>query len=484
MTDAAQSALGRQGRRQLDWFADSRDTLKPLLVERNACHRSWITNGRRNDDYQKLRTARRQARQAVRTAKNQWFATVAGRVESGRFNSARVWAGIRSLEDARSGLKPIPNMAILDENGNICTSPAEQGQRWSRHFTKVYNIPSTFDSGVIDQVEQQDIVEELGEPPNLAELQRAVSAMSNGKVAGGSDILPEMVKAGGPALMCALLDLVCTVWEAKAVPQEWVCSNLVPIPKKGNLAKCDNWRGIALLEVVGKVVAAMIQRRLQSLAETILPDYQCGSRKGWSCTDMVFAVRQVAEKLYEHRCKGFLVFVDLRKAYDSVSRQCLWIILKKAGVPERLINIIRSFRTNMTTTLKIPGVDAPPIEVQNGLRQGCCMAPVLFNLLMWAVLQQWHRAVADIPGIGIPVATNPGGSLLFSRKSTDKSKVHRECRFADDSALLATTHDGAQLALDQFIHVAYFFGLTVNLDKTKVMAAGYGLVEAAGRVCR
>eukprot|EP00117_Sycon_ciliatum_P015630 scpid74294/ scgid15399/ Craniofacial development protein 2; p97 bucentaur protein len=221
MTDAAQSALGRQGRRQPDWFADSRDTLKPLLVERNACHRSWITNGRRNDDYQKLRTARRQARQAVRTAKNQWFATVAGRVESGRFNSARVWAGIRSLQDARSGLKPIPSMAILDENGNICTSPAEQGQRWSRHFTKVYNIPSTFDSGVIDQVEQQDIVEELGEPPNLAELQRAVSAMSNGKAAGGSDILPEMVKAGGPALMCALLDLVCTVWEAEAVPQEW-----------------------------------------------------------------------------------------------------------------------------------------------------------------------------------------------------------------------------------------------------------------------
>eukprot|EP00117_Sycon_ciliatum_P050049 scpid69812/ scgid35385/ LINE-1 reverse transcriptase homolog len=294
-----------------------------------------------------------------------------------------------------------------------------------------------------------------------------------------SDILPEMVKGGGPALIGALLDLVCTVWESEAVPQEWVCSNLVPIPKKGNLAKCDNWRGIALLEVVGKVVAAMIQRRLQSLAETILPDSQCGFRKGRSCTDMVFAVRQVAEKLYEHRCKGFLVFVDLRKAYDSVGRQCLWIILKKAGVPERLINIIRgSFHTNMTATLKIPGVDAPPIEVRNGLRQGCCMAPVLFNLLMWAVFQQWHRAVADIPGVGIPVATNPGGSLLFSRKSTDKSKVHRECQFADDSALLATTHDGAQRALDQFIHVAYSFGLTVNLDKTKVMAAGYGLTEA------
>ena len=49
------------------------------------------------------------------------------------------------------------------------------------------------------------------------------------------------------------------------------------------------------------------------------------------------------------------------------------------------INIICSFHTNMTATLKIPGVDGPPIEVQNRLRQGCCMAPVLFNLFVWAV---------------------------------------------------------------------------------------------------
>ena len=51
-------------------------------------------------------------------------------------------------------------------------------------------------------------------------------------------------------------------------------------PKKGNLRKCDNWRGIALLDVVGKVVARIIQERLRSLAEEELPESQCGFRKG------------------------------------------------------------------------------------------------------------------------------------------------------------------------------------------------------------
>ena len=59
----------------------------------------------------------------------------------------------------------------------------------------------------------------------------------------------------------------CTVWDEKQVPREWANAILVPIPKKGNLSNCDNWRGIALLNVVGNAVASILQERLQQLAE-------------------------------------------------------------------------------------------------------------------------------------------------------------------------------------------------------------------------
>ena len=51
------------------------------------------------------------------------------------------------------------------------------------------------------------------------------------------------------------------------MPKEWADAIIVPIPKKGNLWSCDNWQGIALLGVVGKVVARVIQRRLEGIAE-------------------------------------------------------------------------------------------------------------------------------------------------------------------------------------------------------------------------
>ena len=75
--------------------------------------------------------------------------------------------------------------------------------------------------------------------------------------------------------MDLLLDLVHIAWRDKRVPKDWVDAVLVPIPKKGDLSNCDNWRGISLLDVVGKVIARILQDRLQQLAEEELPKSQC-----------------------------------------------------------------------------------------------------------------------------------------------------------------------------------------------------------------
>ena len=133
--------------------------------------------------------------------------------------------------------------------------------------------------------------------------------MANGKAAGKSGIPPEMVKAGGPPLV----NLLQSVWKEECVPRDWVNCNLVPVPKNGDLRRCDNWRGTALLDLVGKTVARIIQSRLQVVAEEILPDTQCGFRNSRSFIYTVFAVRQVVEKLYEYQQKGFLVSIDLKK---------------------------------------------------------------------------------------------------------------------------------------------------------------------------
>ena len=116
-------------------------------------------------------------------------------------------------------------------------------------------------------------------------------------------------------------------------------------------------------------MARVVQRRLQRVVEEELPESQCGFRRGHACTDMIFTVRQLTEKAIQHRAKKFLVFLDLKKAYDSVPREGLWTTLEKLGIPEELIDIVRSFHDNMKARIRVDGELLEETEVENGLRQ-------------------------------------------------------------------------------------------------------------------
>ena len=165
--------------------------------------------------------------------------------------------------------------------------------------------------------------------PTFDELTEALDKLRKGKAGGKTGVVPELLLYGGAELQDRLLLLLEEVWNARSVVQDWKDAVIVPIPKKGDLRKCDNWRGISLLDVVGKVFTRIMQDRLQVVAESILPESQCGFRKGRGCVDMIFAARQLTEKSREHNSPLFILFVDLKKAYDSVPRRALWSVLEK-----------------------------------------------------------------------------------------------------------------------------------------------------------
>ena len=122
------------------------------------------------------------------------------------------------------------------------------------------------------------------------------------------------------------------------------------------------------------------------IAEVLLADSQCGFRKGRGCVDMIFVARQLMEKAREHKESLFIMFVDLKKAYVSVPRNALWTVLAKCGVPPTMLSIIRSFHDGMQAGVRVGSTVTDNFEVRNGLRQGCTMAPVLFNVYFNAMV--------------------------------------------------------------------------------------------------
>ena len=129
-------------------------------------------------------------------------------------------------------------------------------------------------------------------------------------------------------------------------------------------------------------MARILLTRLSTHVATndILPESQCGFRAGRSTTDMVFAARQLQEKCQEQQKDLHMVFVDLTKAFDTVNRDGLWLILRKIGCPQKFVGLIRSFHEGMMTQVTENGQSSAQFAVTSGTKQGCVLAPLLFSI--------------------------------------------------------------------------------------------------------
>ena len=307
------------------------------------------------------------------------------------------------------------------------------------------------------------------EPPNEEEILIALKGLKGNKAGGKNGILPEMVKNLGSNQLDYILDLFHSVWKEESVPKEWRDAILVPIPKKGDLSICDNWQGISLLDTVGKLFAKVIQRRLQVIVEEVLPDSQCGFRSSRGCVDMIFCARQLVEKAREHNTQIFILFVDLRKAYDSVPRQALWLVLEKYSIPPVMVKLIQSLHEGMKAEVHVNGNITPEIEVRNGLRQGCTIAPTLFNLYFNLVVSCWRERCQSC---GVNILYKCGGKLVGERTTRPSTLRVTELQFADDAAAVGTSREDIVRAAQVLDEVTTEWGLTVNVQKTKMMVAG------------
>ncbi|KAL4084379.1 hypothetical protein QTP88_028202 [Uroleucon formosanum] len=157
----------------------------------------------------------------------------------------------------------------------------------------------------------------------------------------------------------------------------------------------------------------------QPWAEEIIGDYQASFRQNRSTIDQIFILRQVLHKTWEYDKSVHMVFIDYKKAYDSIHRVSLMKTLEEFGMP-------------MTT----------------GLRQGDAISPVLFNIVLEKVVRE-----AALDKEGVKLGKNNIGILAY----------------ADDIVLMAESKDKLKEESKQLINAAKRVGLEINAEKTEYM---------------
>ena len=144
---------------------------------------------------------------------------------------------------------------------------------------------------------------------------------------------------------------------------------------KGDMGDCNNYRGISLLNIVGKLFAKSVLMKLRVLAERIYPESQYGCRTKRATIDMIFSLRKLQEKCSE-------LWKLLTLPLLTWPRHSTWWadgLLKipvKIGCPPTLLSIVKSFHDNMKGTVLYDGATSDPFNILSGVKSKAVSLPL------------------------------------------------------------------------------------------------------------
>ena len=315
---------------------------------------------------------------------------------------------------------------------------------------------------------------ELDQAISDADMLRALKRMKNNKAPGMDSIPAEVLKLaippGGmeellqwqlndshPPMWRALKRLLDLQWEGALIPEVWQSSVIVSIPKKGDLSRTDNYRGISLMATTLKLLVIIVQQRLNTACEEnrLYSPAQAGFRKLEECLIQAGTLLEICQRRKIMILPTYLVFVDIRKAYDTVPHEALFRKMEAYGIEGKALAYIRSLYAK--STIRVRSGMPPNFRMSEftallrGLRQGCPLSPTLFNIFINDILVDMEAA-----GLGVDV---PGAMAIICG-----------LMFADDLVLMASSLDDCTRMLDFLTQWLETNEMMVGIHKCGIMA--------------
>ena len=297
----------------------------------------------------------------------------------------------------------------------------------------------------------KDIDNILNRNFNLHEVKAMIAKLKDKKVAGIDTMISELLKNLDEPALNIIVKIMNKIFDTGEFPEEWAVEIIVILFNWGEKNDINNYRGITLLSVIGKLLVGMLNERLTKFVEKhkIVYENQAGFRKGYRTTDHIFTLYSVIHHTINVKKKPLYVcFIDFKKTFDKVWHALLWQKLVNYGIDGKFINIIKSMYSEVKSCVRSNDGLTEFFPCNKGLRQGCLLSPLLFALFL-----------------------NDLNNFLLKESSRITIWDIQICAmlYADDLILLAELEQDLQTQMNSLGTYADIFQMEVNQKKTKVL---------------
>lgn len=260
------------------------------------------------------------------------------------------------------------------------------------------------------------------------------------------------------------LDMLNTILRQGELPSTMLWSTIVQIPKAGS----TELRGIGLVDALWKLLGSIIAQRITARVQFHHAIHGFRTSRGTSSA-ILEAKLQLAMARSHNRALSH-IYLDLSKAYDTVSRPRLMRVMQAHGIGPNICTVIQTYWQQSQLAIKQGGFHSTTFTAERGITQGDILSPLLFNLVINAVLQvldteldtsQWGRLTTNVNTAMSNTAQNSTSSLI--------SIPLIILFYADDVFFGGTSPEALQFALDKMTNIFRGFGLELNTSKSKAM---------------
>lgn len=416
------------------------------MIDRMEERRRW-KNVNSDEGRKKYRELNNQLRRATDKARQKWWEEQCQELEvlekSGR--SDLLYQKVTQL--TKNQRKKKKTACIKDKDGRKLTEPDAVCSRWKQYIEQLYDKENKPTEDAVKNEEED--TDGAGAEILFSEFEKALADLKNGKAEGIDGIPAELLKALGCTAKKELFEICKEIYLTGEWPDDMMASIVIPIEKKQGAQECVEFRTISLVSHASKILLKILTRRLEAKAEAFLGDDQYGFRRGCGTREGIAAMRTLYERSLEHDNKVYVCFVDYEKAFDRVNWVKLMAVLQSIGIDWRDRKLIKNLYWKQTAYVRIGDMLSERCEIGRGVRQGCSLSPLLYNIYDEAMMREALEEVDH----GVKV----GGQLI------------KTIRFADDKAVTASSQRGLQQLMDNIDRVTKEYGMKINVKKTKVM---------------